>query len=1197
MKDKNIYPFKGWWPKQSFIITQVKEDPNVEIDKDAFLNEFTISKRTKKSRFNDSLVDLRPTVPSKWDSDYDGSPAADKVTDIDVTQSVEMNTNDICINNGDENNHPDISNQEEVMDIDEAERKIKSNICPIVSTLSQGPPVHAKLDTEYEEFLKIVSAKKADEEYVNTMPIAAVEKENESNLSVNLSSFNNESLLDEESEDDTSTKSSDESVSLPNTAEESVDRTFIKSSSSTDKKLKKKKKTPSKKSKKFKKKENKKNKYKSSSSESSQDSESDESDSSSEEESESTDSSSSVEKKKKKKKLKDRKKKKNKLNYKKKHKIDKNKSKKSENERDSNNSILNLLEKAFNVEIKKRPVESDEPKQKKKKRKHDKKEKKSAEDNDEFEKVKECLKETFTKLVKTDKLKKNQSLSCDDTTVGEVLKYLKIDKERFKKNKKSKKSSKRKCDSDESDDEKSIKRTKLDDSLKLDDNEKKRKKRKKSSGKKSVDSDEHVLKKKSKKKSKSSDTSDTEDELEPTYKNSKKEKDSDNFFGQRPNDWNVNNESSMREVICHTVDENTNYTFTNNSSDTDDVKTMKAKNISPILSGKMSWFSDTEKDDGEKYVFPEILKEHAGQINKTESLDIFDENIKEIKNNKNSFQEKLCINFKISGNESVKKECNFESNNVFDKFDQCDSMIENKNDDTSKDNKQQCDIKDINTVLKSTLNKSFDQNDKPVITTIIKPIVPKEQISYRDKVKMNLLKLSTCQDIPFVFGFSSPLNIIKPNSLNKEKITEEVQVSNEEIKKPEEDESKLLKFTDRPKIVIYPQTQKKKLNVPPILSSEMYEVNNEIFDQNSNLDNLEKSYSDNSSIASINSLEHTSDEDDEGINSNLLEDYLTSINDENQKYKNETLLKEQLADSFDTTDTNRNSENKENGEFSKVEQNVDDEITTNFSNSTDMNKSEHVEFNAEVCQHDESRKIISPERRDSDSVCSQQSSINLEVTEIKLITQWISDWSMLDKSVKETNNCINSGINIGNEYEMKKKSRWDKQSKDNIINDLQKAFDAEEKDEKSNYATDELKTTSAQSDLDIFLAKQNEQDAFTSSNYVDDSTEYDCNTSKNWFHSYNEYSQSCEQQYSCELPQYSEMKEIEYDQLSPVDYSVYENYNPIYDDCENYENWKSIDGGSHQLATDSEMSIPIQVSTCYAYTTRLNSINFNCLSF
>lgn len=1181
MQDENIYPFKGWWPKQPFIVTQVKEDPNVEIDKDALINEFTTSKRTKKSRFNDDTsIDLRPTVPSKWDSDYDGSPGADKAMDIEVSQNFEINTSDVCAAiSREENNLQDTNHQEEVMDIGEEEPKIEINVCQVVPTTSQE---HGKLDTEYEKFLKIVSAEKTNEK--DEVTTIAVQKENESNLSVNLASLNDESVHDEESENDTSTKSSDESVSLNNTAQELVDRLFVKSSSSIDKKFKKRKKTSGKKAKKLKKKEIKKKKYKSSSSESSQDSESEDSDSSSDDESESTDDSSSVEEKIKKKKIKDGKKKKNKANYKKKHKGNKSKSKRLENEKD-NSSILNLLEKAFNVEIKKRPIESDESKQKKKKRKHEKKEKKFIKDNDdEFEKVKECLKETFTKLVKTDKAKKNQSLSCDDSTVSEVLKYLKIDKAKLKKNK-SKKSSKQKCDSDNSDDEKSIKQSRLDECLKLD-SEKKKKKRKKSSGKGSIDSAERVLKKKCKKRSKTTDTSDT-DEVGIKYKKSKK--DPENFFGQRPNEWNVKNESSMRGVVHHSVDKNINCVSINNIS-IDDVEIDKKIYIKLNSSGKIS--SDTEKNKSKNPILSDILKEqHSKERKIIELSDMCDENVQEIDGDVlKNVEEKIQINFKIFGNEYVKeKECNFDN----DKSDHCDNEVKHKNNlvpqsvSIKDNNNGQIVDKDINSVLKPTLNKSLDQNDEFVVPTNITPIVPIQEpisISYRDKVKMNLKKLSTCQNTPFIFGFSLPLNINKLHSLKKKNI-KDFQEFDEKIKTSEEDESQLLKIDCRPKVVIYPQTQKKISNTTQmVVPSRIHiETNNDVLVQNFNLDDSKKSFTDDkSSVTSSNRSEYANDEEDnEQTNQSSLENYLSDINDENQEYKNEILsnssnLEEQLTHSIDMTGTNRSSDlgNKEKEVSLKVE-NIfaNEETTTTFSNSADIIQPEqhqqHFECStAGVFQqyHNESFENFSSGKKDSNSICLQQTSIDFEVTNVELINQWISDWSVLDRCVGETNNAVNYRTN--NEFQMEKTSRWDKQSKNNITNKSQRVFDGEENFRltMSDHTADELNTTNAQSDLEIFLERQNQQDAFLS-NY--DNTNYDYYT-RNWSNEYNEYGQK----YVSE-PQYSEMKIIGYDQLSPVDYNIYENYNPDYDyNGENYENWKSIDTSSNQLATD-EMSMQV----------------------
>jgi len=100
---------------------------------------------------------------------------------------------------------------------------------------------------------------------------------------------------------------------------------------------------------------------------------------------------------------------------------------------------------------------------------------KSTDENDEkFEKVRECLKETFTKFVKTENVHLNQSLSCDDSTVNDVLKYFKINE---KKKKKSKKSLKRKFDSDYSENDEILKKARFDNNLLLEDTSEKKKKR------------------------------------------------------------------------------------------------------------------------------------------------------------------------------------------------------------------------------------------------------------------------------------------------------------------------------------------------------------------------------------------------------------------------------------------------------------------------------------------------------------------------------------------------------------------------------------------------------------------------------------------------------------------------------------------------------------------------------------------------
>ncbi|XP_025192998.1 protein PF14_0175-like isoform X2 [Melanaphis sacchari] len=1216
MKDKNIYPFKGWWPKTNFIVTQVKEDPNIEIDEDVLMNEMTTSKRTKKSRFNDdsSFVDLRPTVPSKWDSDYDGSPAAEnKISYVGVSQSVEMNTNDnVCIIERDKKNPLDISHQEEAMDtasdVGEDEPKIEVNICPVQPIQIQEPQGNAKLNTEYEEFLKIVKVEKEESENsitatTNNVPF---QKDNDNNLSTKSVSLNDNSIQDD-SEDYMSTKSSDESVSLHNAAEESDSNSgsFVEEvSSNIDLKVRKRKKSSSKKSKTFKNKESKKRRHKSSSSESSQDSESESDSSSDDSDSESTDSSSTIEKKKKNK-SKNKKKKKTKTSYKKKHRGDKNKTKSPEEEKDTNSSILNLIEKALNVEIKKRPLDSKE--QKKKKKKHEKKENKSNEENDEkFEKVKDCLKETITKLVKTDKVNKNQSLSCDETVI-EVLKYLN-DKE--KKNKKSKKSSKRKHDSDISDDEKTLKKSKLVDSCskpKVNDKKKKSKK-KKSVERKSVDSDEYLTKKKSKKRSKSTDTSEAED-VEGLSQN---KNDTVQFFELRPNEWNINKKSSMRGVIHHS----------------------EAKN-----KDKVSLLQDTERCD-------KNVKKKSDHIN----LD----NCSPTNRSTNKIEVLNLPNVLYSVGEKEKRKTHLQKTNEDIKSDKIDNVSKNKNSDSKsneeendkmlkksvdkchndvfklkndiqqtvfleKDNSEQHDVdKDLKSIFKPQIQSTpLDLYNKPPITcSVIKPV--KEPISYRDKVKMNLKKLSTCQNMPFVFGFSSPINLIGSKKFNLDKTTD-FKVTNEEDKskdepivdnpivnetkllnpdepivdnpivnetkllnpdepivdnptvnetkllspdKPIEDnpivnktkllypdepivdnpivnETKLLN-PDEPKVI--PQTRMEKPHLT-IAEKESPKINIDTdiksVDHSYDWDDSEESDTDQSLTTSTNSSEHSSDDrESEQIHSNSLVNdspnrcikYETFSNDSNVKDPEEF-----TSNVFETNSLDSRSE--EQGLPLEVDNVSIKKELTSLSNLADFSE-QHL---------------------DSNTVDLQNNLSSIDVLEVsdssnELITQWTSDWTSLNKSITEINHPSYSKFG-DEELQLKKKSRWDKQSMDNKISRSQSPNNEIEecKDEtEANILTNEQKNVSSLSNNDDDLYNEQIQTCeIMSINCMNDIHEINPSA-------YDDYTQTYEQYTG--IPTYSEMKTIEHDLLSPIDYSVYENYNPNYSyHTEDYNMWKSLD--------------------------------------
>lgn len=1202
MKDKNIYPFKGWWPKVFFIATQVKEDPNIEIDKDALINEITTSKRIKKSRFNDdtSLTDLRPTVPSKWDSDYDGSPAAtDKV--VYVPQNLEMNSNDDLniIINREIDNPIDVSHQEEVMDtvsdIGEDESKIEVNVCPILpSPPPREPQLHAQLDTEYEEFLKIVSVEKPNDKIANEMSFVNVQKENENNPSVTSVLLNNESVQGESEED----SSTDETVSLNNVTEESMigGRSFVKSPSSVTASLRKKKKVSSKKSKKLKKKDVKKKKHKSSSSESSQDSES-ESDSSSEDsESETTNSSSTVEKKSKKKKSKNKKKKKSHNNRKRKYKGDKIKIKKTEDEKDSNSSILNLLEKALNVEIiKKRTSESEEPKQKKKKRKHDKKELKSNEENEEeFEKVKECLKETFTKLVKTDKVSKNQAVSCDDSTVNEVLKYLKMDKEKEKKNKKSKKSSKRKHDTDNSDDEKSFKKSRLDSHLKSEDGEKKRKSKKKKSENKFIDSDEQILRKKSKKKSKTTDTSETEDGEGAKYKKTKKEKESDHFFGLRPNDWNMINKSSMRGVVYYSDKKNKNCKLSTSNTSRLDVTDVIPKSFH--LNDGSSCLSNTEISDSEKPILSSSFEELVGQKKEIEKLlEVSDKSINSNYDDIliNNIEDKISSSLEnvLGSKEDHKfgndKLLNTSDDSIVNIFDHVPSTAL-----STESTSERCDSNnDLYNIPKPTTSKTLVQSDKHALTEIIQPLNPAEEaMSYRDKVKMNLKKLSTCQHIPYVFGFTLPLELIKSNNLKVEKNTDNFEAIKES--KSNVVETKFSNF-DRPNkavAVVCPQTHKNDLTQITQPKTDVEADNKELI-QSFSWEDSEESESNQSSVTSTSEGEHLSDEEEsDQTESDLSENSLLGKNKEVPRFKTEILSNDSdekdLASDTAVMNSNLDIKNKKQKLAAEDKTTAANKELSTSSFLAESTSNQQFESNIH------SGNILSP--NNSNFVCSQNSNLDQKDSKVnnELIAQWTSDWSQLDTLVDETEyNQENYKPHEPNESQTRKKSRWDEQPKDSRINEQQGSINRQELKEELNnyYPTVEIKNASLPSNVDEFSEDQNQMCEISLIHSVNNCTSYD-GFSENWSNEYENYPQS---QYFC-VPEYSEMKTIEHNQLSPVDYTVYENYNPSYEffnenDCMQ----KSLDT-SHKLTTNETLS-PIQVSFVfnfyfYMYTFSIHQI-------
>ncbi|CAH1726400.1 unnamed protein product [Aphis gossypii] len=1145
MKDKNIYPFKGWWPIKNFIVTQVQEDPNIEIDENVLMNEITTSKRTKKSRFNDdtSLVDLRPTVPSKWDSDYDGSPAAEnKVAYVGATQSIEMNTNDnVCIAKKDESSPMDISHQEEAMDTasevgEDDEPKIEVNVCPVLPIQIKEPQEHAKLNTEYEEFLKIVKAEKeeSNNSITTTTNNVTILKDNENNLSSTKSVSLNDGSIQDESEEYMSSKSSDESVSVRNAAEESDsnDGSYDEHLSSTiDLKNRKNKKSSSKKSKTLKNKESKKKRHKSSSSESSQDSASESDSSSDDSDSESTDSSSTVEKKRKNK-SKNKKKKKVKTNSKKKYKLDKHKSRSPEDEKDANSSILNLIEKALSVEIKKRPSDSKELKQKKKKKKHDKKDNKLIEENDDkFEKVKDCLKETITKLVKTDKVNKNQSLSCDETAVVGILKYINDQK---KKSKKSKKSSKRKHDSDISDDEKILKKSKFVDSSKSKINDKKKLSKKK----KSVDSDdEHLTKKKSKKKSKTTDTSEAED-IEELNQN-KCKNNSVQFFDLRPNEWNIPKKSSMRGVIHHSEVKNVNKTSLLNDTERCDKNLKKKKDSISLKDNCPPINSNTNKSEIPK--LPNVLKDHVGEKEKRKTRlqktnkDMNSDRIDSTSKNKT---ENCLINFKNSDSESNERENDEIFKKSVDKYNDTFQLEKELKltEFLKKDNSEHHNMdKDPKSIFKpETQSTPLDIYNKSPITCTVKPVT--EAISYRDKVKMNLKKLSTCQNIPFVFGFPTPINLIKSNIFKLDN-TKDFKVNNEENKSKEDEpevnnpivnETKLLN-SDEPKVI--PQTQIKESQVT-ITANQSPKVNIETDKKSINhndWDDSEESDTDQSLTSSTDTSEHSSnDGESDHVRSNSLVNDSPIRCNKSETFSNDTKFEEIEELTSNGFETNRLDSRSEEQKLPLEVDNV------------------HIDNNTTGLQND--TILVETGKKDL---------ANIDVLEVsqsnnELITQWTSDWVNLDKSVTEINHS-NSSKSENKNLQLKKKSRWDKEPMDYKISRspiLNSELKKDKDEAKENILTDDLKYTCSSSNNED-NNEENQICEIMSISCTNDNREFDP-------YVYDDYTQTYEQ-YS-DIPVYSDMKTIEHNILSPIDYSVYENYNPNYNyHNEDYDMWKSID--------------------------------------
>ncbi|XP_050439701.1 uncharacterized protein LOC126845156 isoform X2 [Adelges cooleyi] len=1228
MKNKNVYPFKGWWPKLPFIVTQVKENPNVEIDVEEHMNKFSASKRVKKSRFtNESfVVDLRPTVPSKWDSDYDGSPVIDKSMDVEVAQP--MNANNVAFVQDVE--PQDLNNQEEMMDTtsdvggEEAEPLIEVNVTPVAVLSKDKTQDHTKLDNEYEEFLKIVTAEKYEKTSTDNvkpvvLPPTHCIKLNDS--------------VHEESDDESLSKSSEDSVSLKE-VEELIDSKIVKKSSQSNKKMKKKKRAVNKKSKK---KENKKKRRKSSSTDSSCESDSESDSSTSDSETDSSDTSSSVEIKKRKKKSKDKKKKKSKAS-KKKGKEDK--SSKNNLPNDDNSSILNLIEKAFNVEIKKKD-DSEEPKQKKKKRKHSKKEDKLVDSTeDEFQKVKDCLKETFTKLVKPDTAKETPSSlsNRDNSTVSEVLKYLKMNEEKGKKSKKSKKS-KRKHESDESEEEEEItaKKLRIEEIFNIDETDKKKKsKKKKTSGYKEI-----VPKKKSKKKTKKTDLSANEEEdniiERKKQKKSKKDKDkeeSENFFGLRPNEWNITKSNSMRGVV-HCSDTNlTDYkSIIKDGGSKNKKHNKRSKNKRPLSSSDEEKFfftkkskseikskkkskksksnaggfikskksdkrkndkiessddgssttefnsdsetsfnksddfkkptsarirmnkknsSDSELEDEKENMFTinSSYKPGKNEKNINESLDYqstefnsdFESSFNKSDDLKNTTFENMRISNKCEKNQNESldyraMEFNSDSEISFNKSDDLKNTTFEKINKKSSDGKIEEKEKKMFSAKREKSNNNLepDKNDKfldksdnfkathsidrETNVIVTKPIVVADNISHRDKVKMNLMKLSTVQHIPFI-GFGPSLGFIKSKQMQAEK-TEETKVTQ----------------VGEPQLL---QSKQHSVGIHTVISSKI--------DTQAVANSFEDSDSNQSSVLSSDSSELKSSDkegkkDDRHIEE--LESKCSTVEDRVDT------TEEMSSNDNMIVDEEINEDNKVINQMHLNEGEISQERVTSFNDDEQLCLGVSKPAIDVETAKDDSNELSTANSPDSDT-----SNVDLQISKSnnELVTQWTSDWNNLDQIIGK--NKSNEVTLIRSRGVRKNKSRWDKEpSPGNALS--------------NDVSVSDTNNTSINSTVN---QEQNELDdnekTFEEISSIDCVNEYESyDYSGNWSTDYENY------QSSSEIPQYSEMVAIDDDSLNPVDYSVYEDYSPNnYSYQEEFSFWSQQDISLHSNQLSGETS-------------------------
>lgn len=455
-------------------------------------------------------------------------------------------------------------------------------------------------------------------------------------------------------------------------------------------------------------------------------------------------------------------------------------------------------------------------------------------------------------------------------------------------------------------------------------------------------------------------------------------------------------------------------------------------------------------------------------------------------------------------------------------------------------------------------------------------------------MKINLKKLSTFQHIPFGFGFSSfDLMDIKKLKVEEAKHVFEVQPNLDDLKNS---------MLNKSKVVICSEKQNNSITkvIPPKTDIET----NKMLDRSFNWEDSEESDSGQTLVISANTPDHFSN-DMENYQIDLKSkhnNYSLNENDQNEILSNDREVNE-LDQTFSLAETNNSSdlkvkENTISSEVGSVF--AEDDELSNLSNSIYLSKSsEHLLFNGMVSQNDTDNLLMNfPEKKYSEIVCSQNLVIDLDIlqNDNELITQWKSDWYKLDRSVTEINNTINNQFGDSNKLKIKKKSRWNVQFQDNNIYELQSVANGQEESQNitNDYAYNELNNTILPSNESL----ENQNLTYTNSvmpiNNSNDSSSYDCH-SETYSNEYANYSQYCHSEtysnenidysqsydYYSQIPIYSEMKTIEDDQLSPVDYSIYENYNPTYDLHDDYDMYKSLDTSHQPMVDDTSSSIQV----------------------